>query len=201
MRGVADVLEVPFGLAVIADNTWRAFQAAQAIEVEWDAAPYPAEQAGHWAALEASYVEDNLDAEWRADGDVSEAIGEGALEAEYRAPYVAHQPLEPLGAIIRVDADKVEVWTSHQVPRFLQQQVAGITGHDAEQVILHNQYAGGSFGHRLEFENVNVCAAIANQMRGTPVKLTFSREEDFACDFPRHIGTVSYTHLTLPTKA
>ncbi len=188
MRGVSAVLEVPFGLAVVADNTWRAFQAAEAIEIEWEAAPYPAEQAGHWAALEASFTEEALDAEWRADGDVGAAVGEGAVEAEYRAPYVAHQPLEPLGAIIRVEDDKVEVWTSHQVPRFLQQKVAGVTGHEPEQVILHNQYAGGSFGHRLEFENVTVCAEVANQMRGVPVKLTFSREEDFACDFPRHIG-------------
>ena len=188
MRGVAGVMEITNGLAVIADNTWRAIQAAQAIDVTWNAAPYPAEQAGHWAALEASFTHDNLDAEWRSDGDVAAAIGEAAIEAEYRAPYVAHQPLEPIGAIIRVEENKVEVWTSHQMPRFLQQQVAGVTGHDAEQVVLHNQYAGGSFGHRLEFENVTVCAEIANQMRGTPVKLTFSREEDFACDFPRHIG-------------
>jgi isoquinoline 1-oxidoreductase beta subunit len=57
-----------------------------------------------------------------------------------------------------------------------------------EQVRFHQQYAGGSFGHRLEFENITLCAEIAKQMRGTPVKLTYSREEDFAHDFPRQIG-------------
>ena len=66
--------------------------------------------------------------------------------------------------------------------------VAGVTGHAQNQVILHNQYMGGSFGHRLEFEHIKQATEIANQMRGTPVKLTYSREEDFAHDFPRHIS-------------
>ena len=61
---------------------------------------------------------------------------------------------------------------------------------------------GGSFGHRLEFEHLKQAAEIANKLRGTPVKLTYSREEDFAHDFPRHIamgrcrGTVSNGRIT-----
>lgn len=47
---------------------------------------------------------------------------------------------------------------------------------------------GGSFGHRLEYDFVKQATEIANQMRGVPVKLTYSREEDFAHDFPRHIS-------------
>ncbi len=120
---------------------------------------------------------------------MTQAITDGDLvEAEYRAPYVAHQPLEPLNAIVRVTDGEVEVWTGHQMPRFLQQVVAGVTGHEPGQVTFHNQYSGGSFGHRLEFEHIKQAAEIANRMRGTPVKLTYSREEDFAQDFPRHIA-------------
>ena len=188
MRGVSQVLEVTNGLAVIADNTWRAFRAAEAIEVDWAPAAYPAEQAEHWEALEASFTEDNLDRVWRGDDGVEAGITDAALAVEYRAPYVAHQPLEPLNALVTVTDERVEVHTAHQMPRFLQQQVAKVTGHDADQVVLHNQYAGGSFGHRLELDYVTLAAEIANRMRGTPVKLTFSREEDFASDFPRHIG-------------
>ncbi len=188
MRGVTQILPVTNGVAVIADNTWRAFQAAEAIEIAWEDAPYPAEQDGHWAALEAAFDADFLDREWRADGDVEAALKGDRVEAEYRAPYVAHQPLEPLNALVTVTDDQVEVWTSHQMPRFLQQKVAAVTGHDSEQVVFHNQYGGGSFGHRLEFDNVTLASEIANQMRGTPVKLTLSREEDFATDYPRHIG-------------
>ena len=189
MRGVQKIIEITNGVAVIADNTWRAIQAVNEIEFDWGPAPYPAEQDDHWKAVSEAFSDDNLDMEWRNEGDVASVIqGDDVIEAEYRSPYVAHAPLEPLNAVIKVEDDKVEVWTGHQIPRQLQVLVAKISGHDQEQVILHNQYMGGSFGHRLEFQHVQQAAEIANQMRGTPVKLTYSREEDFAHDFPRHIS-------------
>ncbi|GAA6163289.1 xanthine dehydrogenase family protein molybdopterin-binding subunit [Pelagimonas sp. KU-00592-HH] len=189
MRGVKGIVEITGGVAVIADNTWRAIQAAEAIDFDWGEAPYPAEQDQHWEAIAASFTEDKLDKQWRDDGDAAAAVAAGgAFAAEYRAPYVAHAPLEPLNATVLVEEGGVTVWTGHQIPRQLQVLVAEITGHEQEQVTLHNQFMGGSFGHRLEFEHIKQAAEIANQMRGTPVKLTYSREEDFAHDFPRHIG-------------
>lgn len=189
MRGVSHVLPVTNGVAVVADNTWRAFKAADAIEVDWGPAPYPAEMEGIWAELEASFVEDRLDREWRHDGDVPAALASGAnVETEYRAPYLAHAPLEPIGAIALVTEQRADVWVSHQLPRFAQQIVADVCGLEVEDVHLHNQYCGGSFGHRLEFENVRYAAEVAAQLKGTPVKLTFTREEDFAHDFVRQNG-------------
>ncbi len=189
MRGVQDVLSVTGGVAVVADNTWRAFRALDEITYDWGAAPYPAEQDDHWQVLSDSFTDDHLDRVWRDDGDVDASLaGDGVLEAEYRSPYVAHAPLEPLNAIVRVTDDGAEVWAGHQFPRQLQVEVAKITGHEAEQVIFHNQYIGGSFGHRMEFEFVKQATEIANQLRGTPVKLTYKREDDFAQDFTRHIA-------------
>lgn len=189
MRGVQNVVEVTGGVAVVADNTWRAIQAVNAIEFDWGDAPYPAEQDAHWQAVAGSFNDDQLDKQWRNDGDVDSALAEGKdVEVEYRVPYVAHAPLEPLNATVLVTDEGVTVWTGHQMPRFLQQQVAAVTGHDADQVVFNNQFMGGSFGHRLEFEHIKQATEVANQMRGTPIKLTFSREEDFAHDFPRHIG-------------
>ena len=189
LPGVQDVLEITGGFAVLADNTWAAFKGAEAVEPDWGPAPYPAEQAGHWDALEASFTDDLLDSTWRDDGDIDTVMQDtDVLEAEYRSPYVAHAPLEPLNAIVRVDDDGVEIWAGHQIPRQLQILIAAITGHAAEQVVLHNQFVGGSFGHRLEFEFIKQAAEIANQVRGTPIKMTYSREEDFTHDFPRHIA-------------
>lgn len=178
------------GVAVVADNTWRAFQALEAIEFHWGTAHYPPEMEGHWQALSDSFTDDRLDTDWRKDGDVDTALsGTDVLEAEYRAPYVAHAPLEPISAVVRVDADGAEVWAGHQMQRFLQMKVAGLLGlDDQEKVTFHNQFIGGSFGHRLEFENIVVATEVARQMPGVPVKLTFSREEDFAHDFPRQIA-------------
>ena len=178
------------GVAVIANNTWRAFQALEAIDIDWGKAPYPAEMDGHWQVLSDSFTEERLDTDWRKDGDIDAALeGAEVLEAEYRAPYVAHAPLEPLSAIVRVDSDGAEIWAGHQMPRFLQRKVAGALGlDDQEKVTFHNQFIGGSFGHRLEFENIMVATEIARQVPGVPVKLTYSREEDFAHDFPRQIA-------------
>ncbi|HKL70233.1 xanthine dehydrogenase family protein molybdopterin-binding subunit [Salibaculum sp.] len=188
MPGVQGVVEVTGGLAVLADSTWRAFKAARAINFDWGPAPYHAEQADHWAEVSASFTDARLNATWRDDGDAGAASGDQVIEAEYRAPYVAHQPLEPLNALVTVTEDGVDIATGHQLPRFVQTVAAGITGHDADQVRFVNQYAGGSFGHRLEFEHIKRACEIANQRRGTPIKLTYTREEDFAQDFPRHIA-------------
>ncbi|MEJ6396459.1 xanthine dehydrogenase family protein molybdopterin-binding subunit [Yoonia sp. 208BN28-4] len=189
MRGVQQVVPVSGGVAVIADNTWRAIQAANAIDFDWGPAPYPAEMDQHWEEVSASFVPERLDREWRADGDVTAAQdGAELVTAEYRAPYVAHQPLEPLSAVVRADENGAEVWVGHQVPGFAKLKVAQIVGCDPDDVVFNNQFMGGSFGHRLEFDNVIFAAEIAAQMRGTPVKLTYSREEDFTHDYPRQIG-------------
>ncbi|MBC7282839.1 molybdopterin cofactor-binding domain-containing protein [Hoeflea sp.] len=190
MRGVRDVVQITGGVAVIADNTWRAFQAAAAIRFDWGPAPFPATMDAHWETLSNSFTEEFQDSRQRDDGDVEIAFAEtsGLVSAEYRAPYLAHAPLEPLGAIVRVDRDAAEVWTGTQIPRFIQNNVADIAGLDPEQVILHGLYMGGSFGHRLEDEVVKQATEIAVKMKGTPVKLTYSREQDMTHDFPRQIA-------------
>lgn len=189
MRGVTAVVPITGGLGIVADNTWRAFRAAQAINVSWEDPSFPLEQAEHWAALEAAFTPDAQDSQKRNDGDVDTAFGDGdILTAEYRAPYLAHAPLEPINAIVRVDDDRAEVWTGTQIPRFIQANVSRITGIPADNVTVHALMMGGSFGHRLEDEVVKQATEIAMQMKGTPVKLTLSREEDMLHDFPRQIA-------------
>ena len=189
MRGVKAVVPVTGGVAVVADNTWRAFKAAEAVKVKWGKAPFPASMEQHWAALGEAFAEDTLDSRNRDDGDVDGALGEGeVIEAEYRAPYLAHAPLEPISAVVRVDDDGAEVWTGTQIPRFMQQNVARVAGVDADNVVVNVLMMGGSFGHRLEDEVVKQATEIAVTMKGTPVKLTYSREEDMTHDFPRQIA-------------
>jgi len=189
MRGVSGVYDVSGGVAVVADNTWRAFQAAEAVEAEWSASDMPANMAEHWAALEASFVPSHQDSRVRDDGDVDTAMLEGeAVTADYRAPYLAHAPLEPVSATVLVSDARVDVWTGTQIPRFVQATVAKIAGLDADAVHVHVLMMGGSFGHRLEDDVVRQAAEVAVQMRGVPVKLTYSRETDMAHDYTRQIA-------------
>ena len=103
-------------------------------------------------------------------------------------PYLAHAPLEPISAIVQVTKTRADVWTGTQIPRFVQSNVAGMTGLDVEDVHVHAEMMGGSFGHRLEDEVVKQATELAVAMQGTPVKLTYSREEDMLHDFPRQIS-------------
>jgi isoquinoline 1-oxidoreductase beta subunit len=189
MRGVEKIVEIPGGVAVIADNTWRAMQAVQAITCDWAPAPYPAEMAGHWQALFESFTPESQDSRWRDEGDVEAALdGAPDVEVEYRAPYLAHAPLEPLSATVLYTPERTDIWTGTQVPRFAQSNATEITGQDADRVHVHAQMIGGSFGHRLEDEAVRHATRIAMAVPGRPVKLTYSREEDMAQDFPRQIA-------------
>ncbi|WP_262386476.1 molybdopterin cofactor-binding domain-containing protein [Roseobacter fucihabitans] len=189
LRGVKRIVPVTNGVAVIAENSWYAMQALDAVIFEWGDAPYPDNQEAHWAAVAQSFTAENLDRVWRDDGDVTSILKTGQdIDVEYRAPYVAHQLLEPLSAVVRVTERSADVWAAHQMRRFVQQRVAETAGLKPQQVRFHNQFAGGSFGHRLEFDNIDRATEVAMQMKGIPVKLIFSREEDFAQDYPRQIA-------------
>ena len=188
MPGVQKIVPVTGGVGVIANNTWRAIQAANAIEADWGTAPYPAEMEGHWQALSNSFTDEFRDGRMRNDGDVEANFGDAPIEVEYRAPYLGHAPLEPINATVLVEDDRVDVWTGTQIPRFVQNNVAKITGVDKDNVHVHVLMMGGSFGHRLEDDVVKRCAEIAKKIKGTPVKLTYSREEDMTQDFLRPIA-------------
>lgn len=186
MRGVQKIVPIKHGVGVIADNTWRAFKAVNAIDITWGEGGYPANQADMWKTLENSLTPELQDSRNKDDGDVEEALKDGEiLTAEYRTPYLAHAPLEPMNAIVKVSDDRVDIWTGTQVPRFIQDHVAVLVGMETEQIHVHAQPMGGSFGRRLEDVYVMQGVEIAMTVKGTPVKMTWTREEDMTHDYPR----------------
>lgn len=188
MRGVSKIVELPDGVGVVADNTWRAFQAANAVSIEWEASPYPANMDDHWKVLNDSFIAENVNSRPLNEGDMKSALSGETLKAEYRAPYLAHAPLEPLSALIKVTDERVDIWVGTQIPRFIQKNVAAITGHKQDDIHVHVLMMGGSFGHRLEDDFVLHGVRIAWEMKGTPVKLVYSREEDMSHDFLRQVS-------------
>ncbi|WP_136442610.1 xanthine dehydrogenase family protein molybdopterin-binding subunit [Pacificoceanicola onchidii] len=190
MPGVRKIMAVKAGnagVAVIATNTWYAIQAVNAIDCTWVAPAYPASSAEIFDALEAAVDDpETLDHRQRDEGDVEAALAEGAVfEAQYRIPYLAHAPMEPMNAIVRVTDARVDIWTGTQIPLFIKTRAAAMSGMEAERVFVHVQPMGGSFGHKLEMTHVEQAVEIALSMKGTPIKLTWSREEDMTHDYPR----------------
>ncbi len=186
MRGVIKIVPIIGGAGVIADNTWRAFAAADAIDFDWGPAPYPATSDGMWEEVGASFTRDRRDSRFRNDGDVDAALKDAKMiEAEYRIPYLAHAPLEPMTATVLLKDGRLDIWTATQIPRFMEQAAADLTGLDVADIHLHVLAAGGSFGRRLEDDYVRQTIELAMAMEGTPVKMTWRREEDMTHDFPR----------------
>ncbi|WP_102223483.1 xanthine dehydrogenase family protein molybdopterin-binding subunit [Acidimangrovimonas sediminis] len=208
-RGVRKVVEIPGGFAVIADNTWRAFQAADLVEVTWAPAAYPATTEAMFAEVAGSFTADRRDSRFTDVGDVDamlrqdvpgEARGkegggqEGAVQqgeliaAEYRAPYLAHAPMEPMNATAWLKDGHLTIWAGCQVPLYAASAAAKAAGVPPEAVTLHVLPMGGSFGRRLEDDFIAQAAQVARAVPGVPVKMTWSREEDMTHDFCRPLG-------------
>ncbi|MDZ7859011.1 xanthine dehydrogenase family protein molybdopterin-binding subunit [Sphaerotilus sp.] len=183
MRGVLQVVALPGGIGVVADNTWRAFQAAQAVRCTWGAPVYPPTTAALMDAVAASFDPRHEDKQWRNDGDVDQAMAAGqALEAEYRVPYLAHATMEPMNAVAWLQGGRLDLWTGTQVPTLARDQAAKVAGLDAAQVHVHTLPMGGGFGRRAESDYVLQAVRLAMAMPGKPVKLTWRREEDMGHD-------------------
>lgn len=184
MRGVEAVLPVTDGLAVLADNDWRAMKAARALDVEWgEATTHAATSAEMWEAHAAALGADR-DSRFADDGDADAAPGE-RIETEYRAPFLHHAPLEPANATVLVEAEGTQVWAATQAPVFLRDTVAGIVGQAPGRVTVHALPSGGSFGHRLEDLWIRQTAEIARQVPDRPVRMTWSREQDMGHGYYR----------------
>ncbi len=186
-RGVIKVVPITGGVGVIADNTWRAFRAAALLDITWSDVAAPATTAEIAAGIASSFTDEHRDSRLRNDGDVDDVLAAGtpAVDAEYRVPFLAHAPLEPMNATALRRGDTLEIWTGTQVPLFAVNVVAKVVGLDASQIRLHELMSGGSFGRRLEVDFIVQAAELAMAHPDVPIKMTWTREEDFAHDFPR----------------
>ena len=185
MRGYVKTIDMGNGVAVIADNTWRAFQAAEAVECIWEAAPYPPSTDAIFATVSEAFSGDE-DSRLTDEGDVDKALnGAKAVEAEYRVPILAHATMEPLNAVAWLRDGKLDIWAGNQFPTKAREDGARIAGVDLEDVSVHTTFMGGGFGRRVELDFIEYAVRIAKEADGKPVKVTWSREEDMCHDFYR----------------
>ena len=174
-------------VAVIADQYWRARKALAALAIEWDAGPavsISSEQIDQQfiTALDSG-KEHNFFS--RGDADKQFAGASRKIEAVYRAPYLAHAPMEPMNCTVQIRDGKAQVWVSTQVAGAARDAVAKVLGIAGEQVQVNIQYLGGGFGRRLDVDFVAQAALIAKEAGGAPVQTIWSREEDMRHDFYR----------------
>ena len=189
VKGVVEVVQVPNGVAVLANDFWAAKQGRDALTVEWDEAG--ANKLGS-AELLAQYRElaQNPGAVARKDGDAAGALAGAAkkLEASFEFPYLAHAAMEPLDCVVKLTADSCEIWNGEQLQTPDQYSVAKLTGLKPGQIKLNMLYAGGSFGRRANPQGDYILEAvsIAKAINGrAPVKMIWTREDDMRAGFYR----------------
>jgi isoquinoline 1-oxidoreductase subunit beta len=190
--GVKNVIAIPSGVAVLADNTWSAMQGRKALEIDWDegavAAVSTASLTRTFAGLMAQPGQTA-----RKAGDAETALAGAAskVEAVYQVPFLAHAPMEPLNATAHVRADGCEVWASTQGQTAAFNEARRITGLPPEAIKVYTKYMGGGFGRRARSDYIAEAVEVS-KAAGVPVKLTWSREDDLQQDWYR---PASYAHF------
>jgi isoquinoline 1-oxidoreductase subunit beta len=192
MPGVKHVVQIPSGVAVVADNTWNAIQARNALVIQWDEGAHAGVSS---AGIRKEWVElaNQPGAVARQDGDAAGALAGAAkkIDAVYEAPYLAHAPMEPLNCTADVRVDSCEVWASTQGQSSALQEAVRVTGLRPDQVKINTKYMGGGFGRRARADYIGEAVA-ASKAVGAPVQLTWAREDDMQQDWYR---PASYTRF------
>lgn len=182
MPGVERIVPVEGGVAVVATNTWIALQAAEAIVFDWGPAPYPPSTAELSAVIAASFTDDQRDSVNRDDGDVDTALTGDIWTAEYSVPYLAHATMEPMSSAALLQDGRLTVWSGHQLPTQILIEGSALTGLPPEAITVETLQMGGGFGRRAEMDIIRQTITVAMAMEGTPVLVTWSREEDMTHD-------------------
>jgi isoquinoline 1-oxidoreductase beta subunit len=185
--GVRKVIQVPSGVAVIADNTWAAFQGRKLLKVTW--APGPnAGVTTDTIYTKARALSKTPGLVMKSVGDVASPLSGKVVTANYETQYLAHAPMEPMNTTADVRADGVTLYTPTQAQTDSQKVAAKITGLPLEAVKVVTTFAGGGFGRRGETDFTED-AVYVSKAAGMPIKLVWTREDDIRND-PYRGGSV-----------
>ena len=190
MPGVIDVVQIPDGVAVVAASWWQAKKARDTVTIQWDegaGAQLSSEgmiNSTRAAAASAKPIEIA-----KPQGDVAAALKGAAkvVEAEYVQPLQAHVPLEPMNFTAHVNGDNILLVGPTQFQQGAQGAVAAALGVKPEAITLKTTYLGGGFGRRLELDFIVQAAQISKAVN-KPIKLVWTREDDFTHDFYRPVA-------------
>jgi isoquinoline 1-oxidoreductase beta subunit len=189
VEGGGDIDGLRPGVAVVADTWWAAQEGRLALKVTWADHPTASQSSKGFAQraneLNAGAAQRNA---FKA-GDFTAAMKGAAktVEGAYAYPFLAHATLEPQNCTAQFENGKMELWAAGQIPDRGRQLIAKTLGLRPEDIVINLVRGGGGFGRRAANDYMVEAAWIAREV-GAPVKLLFSREDDFQNDFYRPGG-------------
>jgi isoquinoline 1-oxidoreductase beta subunit len=202
-RGVLAVVEIPSGLAVVAKDYWTARRALDSADLSFAAGPiadYSTEKqrSDHAALLKSASFDSRTKL---GDSDAALASASKVFEATFEIPVQAHATMEPMNCTAHVTADRCELWIPTQGVEITHAVAKQMTGLSDDQIVIHRTFLGGGFGRRLLADFAQISIVVAKAV-GRPVKVIWSREEDFRYDAYRppmtHAVTASLGSDGLP---
>lgn len=181
--GVIDIVNLPDGVAVVAESLWTALGARDALEVEWStSSPFRSSNSEETLARYAEAAEGTGEI-WAEKGDAPAAIA--AADRQYSqlflSDYAYHAQIEPMAAVADVDTDRqgAEVWAGTQTQSWTARTVSETLSIPVENVRLNMMTMGGGFGRRTALmQNYVRDAVLCSLAVGRPVKVTWPREGD-----------------------
>ncbi len=178
------------GVAIVADHWHQAKAAIDAMPIEWD---IPAHLANRNTAGMHTELVAALDAPGTVrvdEGDVDAVLAKAdrVIEATYSTPYLPRARMEPGNATVLVTDERVDIWIGDQSPQETRHSAAVITGIPEENVYVHLCHLGGGYGRNGNGPQAEHAITIANENRGTPIHMLWSREEDFVGTTYRAMG-------------
>jgi isoquinoline 1-oxidoreductase beta subunit len=194
MPGVIDVVQIPDGVAVVANSWWRANMARKALTIVWDEGAGAAlnEKSMLEGIRAASKTGKPLPIKAVGDAEAVIAASDKVVRAEYVSQLLSHSPLEPMNFTAFYDKGKVTLIGPTQWQDAAQGEVAKAVGAKVEDVSLTTTFLGGGFGRRIDIDFIIQAAQISKAV-GKPVKLVWSREDDMTHDFyrPQSVSTIA----------
>src|SRR6202166_1606264 len=187
------------GIAVIADNTWAAFQGRKKLNIAWDNGPNETYNSDAYKN-ELRATSHNPCKVVRNIGDADAAFAKGGKihEADYYVPLLAHAAMEPLVALAEFKDGKATLWAPTQNPQGAQDTVAKELGIAKEDVVCHVTLLGGGFGRKSKPDYVAEAAVLSKKV-GRPVKVVWTREDDIKFDYYNAVASM-YMKATLGAK-
>lgn len=185
VKGVLNVVPLQDRIAVCGETTYAALQGRKKLAVKWSPGTHKDLNDEKLQRLfQESLEKPGGIAENTGDAERSLAEAATILESAYTFPYLSHAQLEPINCTAHVEKDRCRIWVPTQGQTVAQMTAAGITGLPAEKIEVMTTPAGGGFGLRGEPDPV-VDAVSLSRTLGRPVKVMWTREDDFASDYFR----------------
>jgi isoquinoline 1-oxidoreductase beta subunit len=187
LPGVRQVIVLDNMVAVVGDHMWAAKKGLEALKISWAEGEHAKlSSADIWQDMRTASQKDGVIA--KSTGDVEKGLSNGQrFEADYELPFLAHATMEPLNCTVLLKDDSCELWIGTQIIARVQQTTAALTGLPIDKITVHNHLIGGGFGRRLEPDMALNAVRIAQHMKGIPVKVVWTREEDIQQDIYRPI--------------